>query len=360
MYTVFEMHVDLDLKIQEVMSKSVGNIRPEEKDWFFTQGQLDFIRQRLAPANTPDKTTIDSSQKRLDDLQTLYVLDYPISLYYINDKRVAGQLPSNYLHLLEDISSDLQYKCGSTLNVATNRNNVELHYSSLVFEDNVAKFDGYTLAYTPQGESQDILFSIDNYTNLSGGFGDNKQKFVLIDLILNDINLLDGYEAHWEYWRGTHYPNTFIIIGPDQGSFSATSGTGDDQEIVTTASRSLILSQYKDTITEKKLESLNRLTEINDIRGTLKFSLTKTIWSSPVSNLNINQLSVHHTPDFVVREATIDYIRKPMPISLSLGLNPELSTNVSRKIVENVAQKIIALKKGSGYEAFVQENVFNS
>ena len=98
----------------------------------------------------------------------------------------------------------------------------------------------------------------------------------------------------------------------------------------------------------------NRLVKVQDVEDFLtnSFGTTK---SSPISIFAGNRLRVYHDNKFDIERVFIDYIRKPITVSLSAGIDSDLPESTQPFLVDLVVKKIAALSGNPTYPAIANE-----
>ena len=74
--TVAEMHFAVEQGLQKVGSNSFDTFLPEELDFALNKMQERFIKQRFLSKSDPKQSGYYGTQKRIDDLRVLTILDY--------------------------------------------------------------------------------------------------------------------------------------------------------------------------------------------------------------------------------------------------------------------------------------------
>jgi len=98
----------------------------------------------------------------------------------------------------------------------------------------------------------------------------------------------------------------------------------------------------------------NRLVKIQDVDDFLENSFGSTK-SSPISIFANNKLRVYHDNKFSIERLFIDYIKKPITVSLSDGIDSDLPESTQPFLVDLVVKKIAALSGNPTYAAIANE-----
>lgn len=102
-------------------------------------------------------------------------------------------------------------------------------------------------------------------------------------------------------------------------------------------------------------DNANRLVKMQDVEDFLTNSFGSTT-SSPISVFADNRLRVYHDNKFTVERLFIDYIRKPITVSLSNSVNSDLPESTHSFLVDLVVEKLAALSGNPVYAAIDKEN----
>ena len=358
--TIQEMHIEFDVVLDEIMSKTVQSVLPEQRDWLINQAIGIFISNRINPKSNAKQDGFLDTQKRYDDLEAIIVPNFNITSYQRDGFRAVFQLPWDYLHLVSDCSR-VYHKCGADMSseVTAATSTTAEHITKVPLDDDPNNWEDLSITYTPFGGSPTEIWNASEYWFDADGFGDNSEKFYLIDIILQEINALVGYTVYWEYYRGQYYNNCFIFVNDGQGTYTVITDDGvtpDNNAYASTQStlNDIRTDNFSDDV--RNAYNNNRLTKRQDLKAVLDFSYSKTKYQSPVSSLAQRQLIVDFDTTFEVTEVEIDYIRKPQLVNLQQGINCELAPATHKEIVDIAARRYKALKTG-GYQQHATESV---
>ena len=100
--TVAEMHFAVEQGLQKVGSNSFDTFLPEELDFSLNKMQERFIKQRFWNKSDPKQSGYYGTQKRIDDLRVLTVLDYSddVSAMSVIVDHEDFDLPTDYMFLV--------------------------------------------------------------------------------------------------------------------------------------------------------------------------------------------------------------------------------------------------------------------
>jgi hypothetical protein len=184
------------------------------------------------------------------------------------------------------------------------------------------------------------------------------EKFMLIDLVLEDVNVYKfnnpkNISIYWEKYNNLYKPDSFIIVASEPliGTLvvdSSRSNTFDSSP-----------STYQEFVDKSERIVPNRLTNNAYLAEVLADPFGKSNQDSVVSRLNNNNLYVFFDDTFIISNVIIDYIRKPRQISLSLNRMCELRESTHQEIVENTVQYLMLVSENPTYSTKLQDNKIN-
>lgn len=341
--TVQEQHIGIDLLLQKVNSNFISSISSQEKDWFLNDEMLRFIKQRINPLSNDKHQGDQDTQKRYDDLKALIKTSPQLPVYVRDTKSLFAYLPSDYIGLKNDRSwtKDL---CGAAYSVATS--NSSIYYIDYKLPATVSKYLNMVLKINAV-----TVFDSSTYAPFVSGLSSIKQKFEYIDFIIEALRDA-GYEAKYESYINLFKRECIIITSPAAMSLDAKYGA--DASIIQNSVA--IVNTKVNTITGVE-EHENTLTKTEDIYKLLPLSFGNTKYSRPLSTLQRDALVVYHNQKFIMSSVSIDYIRKPRKINLSLNQGCELDENVHAELVDNAAKRIAGIVTSGNYQYLANENL---
>lgn len=347
---VQEMHIGIDLLLQEVNSNIISGIKPEEKDKFLNEEVIRYVNQITRKGGNPKKLGLQDDVKRYEDMKALLETKN-LSVYYRDDRSVFTYLPSNCLRLLNDRSLTKNL-CGFSYNPTTT--NTFINYSILPLPS-VSSINNYS-TYTVEINSV-VVFNINNYPQFAGGISTNQERFQLIDFILEAIRLA-GYEAKYENFLDVFSLGNIIVSL--NSNFTLTWYYDTVVGIVVTTNEEILTILQKPVVkisdTISMIERANGLTKTEEIYTLLQTSFGTTRHDFPLSTLERGRLNIYHDKKFIVSSVNVDYIRFPRKISLPLNQSCDLDESVHQEIVDNVAKRLAATTSSQNYNLLTQEN----
>ena len=370
--TVQELHIGIDLALQQLNSNRKQVVKPEEKDWFLNDTLLQVMNNHIDPSPVIPGRDSDSDQRAVDYLHPLkcdfkYI---PPVVYSNNDNIYSISLPSDYYR-----KSRISAAC------CTERRKVAYSYRTLA-NDRLLKA---VIPFIPRTEvdltyyTQGLGFScagrplfnaaktLANDTAKKYDFSNVKTHsalFMMIPSIIEAINETSWASAYWEYYKGNHYPNSFVIIVDTEAYYNA-NGSFIIQDVHT------ILTANSHVI-DVKMEYEN-LTIVDG--GFSKIVPVRIVESAKFDQVNNNvffdssyhcidgviengQIKLKGARDILISEINMTYYRKPKLINHKTGQSCEIiAEDFKVQLVNQTAQKINAFLNGENYGQMTKENM---
>jgi hypothetical protein len=326
--TIREMHIEIDQSLNQVASHRTRKYTAGEKDWVLNKMLKRFIQSRLSQRKDGSGGW-DLDQIAADSIRTLVVTGYDLVPYIDpNESRYKCYLPPDYGYLLSDWSYTSQVCARDPVTFAlvqptvVNQNlyitalrqdysplTVPLYYVTLsVNMPNTAVAIPANLPYGANWTglpSKEDVSSIKDWLTLSGGW-------------------------YWERFGSLRYPGYYILT-------STTAPIGAPNVVVdgTTFSQveSLTMALQYHTSANSSFYD-NRLTSPSKISGLNSTKFYQTSYYGPISELSQNILYVYRDESFIVTQVGISYVRKPIPMSLSLNTGCELPEDFHQQICD--------------------------
>jgi|TARA_R110000744_G_scaffold5036_4_gene17761 hypothetical protein len=157
--TVAEMHFAVEQGLQKVGSNSFDTFLPEELDFSLNKMQERFIKQRFWNKSDPKQSGYYGTQKRIDDLRVLTVLDYSddVSAMSVIVDHEDFDLPTDYMFLVNSRVKVYYDDCGrAKLGADVSSGEIEIEvdkYKKEVVLRIVEPDDAYNLLASPFAQS---------------------------------------------------------------------------------------------------------------------------------------------------------------------------------------------------------------
>lgn len=324
--TIQQMHIELNQSLQKIAANTTRKFLSEELDWVLNKIQTRFIQKKLRPdPRVKGKVSVD--QMDYDALRNLIVTTYDLTTKIVSPIKVKAVLPSDYMHLLAD-SSYIVKECNVPAGTAASTSTAVVYSIIKVTQSSLTTAPYYaTASMTVNTETINIPADLPTSAQYSG----YKAKTDLDELIAYYIMIFKsrGIQLYWEYCDGIYRPGCLIY----PGTLSASNWTVDGvtTNVTTTVSNTEAVCVRTPLYEEFNSNRLEPPELIPDLLGTPFYV------SSPetaISELSNNILYVYKTSSFRISGVSINYIRKPRRLSLSLGVNCELAEEYHQAICD--------------------------
>jgi hypothetical protein len=386
---VIEMHIAVQQGVDKINSLQADSLLSEEIDLELNKSLDRFINLKYGRNNLYGKG-FEESQKRIDDLRTL-VREYEGSVTFkeqLKEKIFVDtfRLPSDYMYLVNQLSTLWINKCQPitssflsdeeiyyfTLDfnnfVQNNANN-----DSIAFLSAIAMYEDYansatTISSVIWNPSSELLAT--GYTSTS--YPSN------MDAVKQDIlnNPGPGVTIYWEEFETINAPGQFIVVvdyeshpwfETDASIGPVTQATGWGVSAAGTPGSPLVYADAQvatESYSEKRVPAEsdatqitegNRFSQQDDIFTLLSDPFNTTKHTSPLTTIRGQAIDVYTSDIFIIDTVKITYIRRPMEISLSLGVDCELPTHTHQEIVSMAVSSILEEISDPRYKTAIRE-----
>lgn len=362
--TVFELHLEIDQKLQEQGSFQTDRIFPEAIDLALNEAMQELIKDY-------SEISFGDREKKLKAIEPLMVknLLLPTIPSLITD--TTYEPDAGYLYLPPDFLYGINYRGESVLNTLDCEERPTLQTTTQTEYVATVAFPTTNLTVGPYYNN----FRIDRtgptavYIAWPGLFDrimSTDQKYEIVQSVLDTINVPRATgRIYWEYYKDTYARNSFIIVSntnlatftisifnadgttPDATSAGTQSGTTQ-----TIYNRVPLSSQEGIEITYPELKFL----EPDAIYKARRNNFTRSRSNSPHTARSGNYLWIYNGENFIVTAVLLDYIRKPRTISLALNQTCELDPTVHSEVVERAIEILKLNIQDPSAQADIQYN----
>lgn len=342
------MHIEVNLSLQKVNSNVKRKFIPEEIDWVLNKMIGRFVKSKLRPDEQTKDDGFQSDQIDLDALRTLMVLDKPLPVYKIGPN-VLAEFPGNYSFLVRD-RSGLVRDCDANYDTAADFG-VSLEYVS------VLKIRPSTKGSAPYYTNPVLTVNgqvVMNVNNLPNSLPDKGMVFAIHDAIKNILlnTELLGITLYWERYKNIYSTDSLIVVS---NTMINTTSISFDANTYTAVSNNASQSRPIDINSTHYRD--NRLIKTNHVGKLQDSSFSKSQWRSPISAVQGNSLKVYCDNKFIVNNISIDYIRKPRLVSLSLSQNCDLPDDFHLDICDQTVEYLTMTIGDPRYTWKLQDNL---
>lgn len=358
--TVQEIHIEIDLGLQNINSNKREKFLPEEKDWLFNLATRRFISQRINPKSNSKGEGFQSNIKRYQDLDPLLVSG-SIPLYYLDDNTCYGILPQNCHEIIEEsgirpllarTDCGLRFNDFSLSNITRSVCPVLFPQTTQINGNTLNAFKGFKILM-----DNTVIYDTGNYPALVNGLVDADLYFTIIDQILREVNKRTDVEVRWEQFNDNRFDGSLIFVSVGNNSFNTISyqyNTSVGPSVIT-VNNNATQQQFKqysipNTITE--IERPSRVIKTADVFNTIYHAHWKPTWQSPIVHLENGLIVVPHQKRFISNTLHLTYIRKPNKINLSLNQGSDFGDNRLSEIISNTVTDIISRVDSKEYPVY--------
>lgn len=356
--TVFELHLKVNQRYQEVASYKRRKFFPEEIDAALQIAEERQI-QKLVDAYLQDRQL---SLKAISPIikKNIYL---PIIIPSINDaiyedNMVYSVIPHNLRYLLNSRTEILlsTVNCGVAPTLATT---TLTEYTAVVQFPSGGGSVPYFTSFQVSRTAGTLYTAPTPY---SSGFPSLNSKFQLIQASLDFFNNYVGngfnLKVYWERYRDVEYPDSFIFVSDTNlGTMTVScSGNSNSTAMVGTNYTTYDRTQIPNlTNTLVKYET-PKLAEIDALYSMLmQNEYYNPTDEEPLINQTEDYFLAYKDKSFLITRVAIDYVRKPRKINLALNQTSELDESVHQKVVDLAVELLRLDTKDAAYAESVKD-----
>lgn len=354
--TTQELHIGLDLELQQLNSFKNKNFLSQEKDWFLNKEVLKFIESRLSPESNMKGTGFQDTTERIKEFDSL-VKTSPVLYLEENDEgNGLVSLPSDYFHY---ISADiyLAKDCNSNIkNSKTNKYKVSFNISI-----DTDLLETLLIQITT---SEGLITLFDFTKDLPEGYLESldfkKQIFMLVKALkiilprkLKTALNNTPFDLYWEYDKdGNYYSNTFFLYS-DVLIYNALTIVNNSTLNVA----STIKTETKYDLSKYPFKHNIRLVDNEYYTDAINSHLAQSSIKSPLCRLLKNQMEIAKPKNAVMGGVRLTYICKPTLADLLLNSNINMNRVTLDKVLVNTVSYIKSIISSPNYNVYKQENI---
>lgn len=326
--TVREMHIEVEQATQQVAANRGRKWLPEEIDWVLSKMQDRYIASCLRPRQD-GSGGFELDQAGADKIRMLVVRNPTLVPYIDTTERYKCFLPPDYMYLLGDWSNTIDL-CDGAITATTVSST--LFITRILQNLSTLTSPPYYATVTLHMPDVSIIVPTDlplGHAHL--GYQEKADRSFITPWLLHKAKTL-----YWESFDDLYYPSNFIAVKTAAfvGAVDIiTDGITNTTETVTTK----IVTYH--TGTGKRHN--NRLSSSAVISSLNESAYWKSRHYSPLSELERGNLYIYRDDSFIVTNVGISYIRKPQPISLSLGSDCELAGEATHQAICDLATEYL-------------------
>lgn len=378
------MHISLRQTVDRINSQRADQLLTQEIDLELNRAMQRFINQRYGKNNVYQEG-FEESQKRIDELRTLLV-EYEDGVTFKEVLRPGRifvdqfQLPANYMYLVNQRSKIITKNCQPIFYNLIASNDQDIHYFTFNFDQLIVNGNEFVSSIRMQntefGTTPTISNTVWQPSNTLTSLGYTSSSYPeFINEVITDMleNSQPGFEIYWESYGPLSALNNFIVIVDinihDWFIWDPSIGAPTPLVSIDSLNNEIafVPPQFEDrsnnlvrTPTESTVEEdtvLNKFSQQDDIFRLLDDPFNATTHTSPLTTIRGNFIDIYTNAIFITSSAKITYLRKPQPISLSLGYNCELPDHTHEEIIAMAASSILEESSDPRYKTQMGEAI---
>ena len=358
--TTQEIHIAIDMAIQNINSNVRTALQPEEKDFLFNAAAFRFVKARTNPKSNPKQEGFQNTVKRYEDLDELIVrTNLPLLVY--DSEQFYAQIPPDCYTIIEESGLRVSLKrtdCGAKFSDYTVGTNIQNYIVYPFPMTNNTNYADYELKF-----GTDSIFKLSNYPYYATGLNDPELRFEIINEILHIIqqSTPSGVTVYWEQWNGEYFPNSLIFVGYSGVTLNLTQVLNTVSTVYnnTTLVKSNYIFSNPNILpvnATKTVKSPSRLVKTAEVWNINRHPFWRTKWDSPVCTLDSNVLFVTHQERFICDSIELTYIKNPRKINLHLNITSEFSDDRVLEIVDQLAVDYAARVQQPNYPQLKEQH----
>lgn len=388
------MHIAVQQGVDKIHSLQADSLLSEELDIELNKNMSRFINLKYGQNNIYRKG-FEESQKRIDDLRTL-VTEYEATVTFKEQLKAdiyvdTFQLPSDYMYLVNQFSRLWINNCkpiGYGLESKSEIPYFVLDLNSFIGNNASGDSLAWITDITMVQDVNDLtLGSAPVWSD--DDMGENWSAVTtypylmpqLISVIIGAAGA--GFTVYFEEYQSLNYPGSLIVVVDTELHpwFNSDPSLGAQTQVV---GRANTIWPYPDAIpdplpsdvyepaqlmdesySEKRIPneysgegtimSGNRFSQQDDIFKLLTDPFNTTKHTAPLTTIRGRAIDVYTSDIFIIDTVKITYIRRPMEISLSLGVDCELPEHTHQEIVSMAVSSILEEISDPRYKTAVGE-----
>jgi hypothetical protein len=347
--TVKNIHVALDVKIQQISSNRKKSILPQQIDMILNDAVEEFVNTRVSNKLNVRKVGLEEEVKRYDDILELK-REYFAKLYVDTamPNRMYTLLPSDYLSYISSTTNVVYDKRGMFPELK------EYYYTVGLMYLHDMGLDGNNIIININDRESD-------YPNVYKATKTDNGKFYIFNTIVDKYRSF-GYNAYLNDFKGKYLNGHLFVTDYMLKELENNEHVrGFYTNVKTKAECPDRFTYYYEDVkiypTMGDLSSPNDLLTSEEIRDILSNHYgAKARYNNPAVDMLNGQIRVYHDKHFVPTDIMLTYIKKPRLINIDTGTMCDLTINDD--IIEIAARKAVSyLGQNNTYQTRAAEQV---
>lgn len=355
--TVFELHLNLNQRLQEVASYKRDKFKPEELDLALNKAMFRLLQMGVDSRFEDDQINL-SHVRALIQKNKSEILIKPAT----NDPLYEDGLFNSY----GIIPPDLYWLINGRVEVVTDPINCDTAPNLALINktEYVAVIPFPTVGSAPYYSNTTITASsigtiYTSPTQITAGFASINSKYIVINNIVESLyRKYSTLTVYWERYRDTYYKDSFVFVASvPLGTVTVTSGGQTSSAVAATNTYPIYNRAAISSLTNKSVTVAPiKIQEENILYSSLR---ENRYYKSRTSEVAIDQTHdyfvLYSDKSFLITIMSYDYIRKPRTISLPLNQSCELADSTHPRLID-LAVEILRLDiKDQAYQQTVQD-----
>lgn len=354
---IFELHLQVNQRLQEVASYKRDKYFPEEIDMALNKAMFRLLEKGV-------ETNFQDTQVNLSPVSALIQKNRALELIVpsTTDPLYEAGLLTSYAVIpndhywtintrVEELHNPLNCETAPTL-----ASTAYLEYTAILSYPTPITTPYYA-ALTLSSTIQGTLYTAP--TELAAGVITEPGKYVLTQNLLESFYRNTTTRVYWERYRDRYTKNSFIVVSSNPLGTVSLSSTG--LVTITVVATQTSYTMYNRTaIVPSTSQEVSIGTPRIEKGNYLYQSITQNIYyapkrEEPLLNQTLDYFITYRDESFLITRLYLDYIRKPRTISLSLSQNCELADSTHNKLVDLAVEILRLDTKDQAYPATIQD-----
>lgn len=343
--TAFELHLEVEQKLQEQGSYQRDRIFPEVIDMALRQAEEQFIRENVDVAFADRESRLRNVQPLLEKnrVQVAFIpqsadIDYEADAVYF-------EIPPDLLYLVKARAEVTTMADCTEPSLATSTHTD--YITTVEFPDSTLASSPYYTGFKLVRSGGSVIYTIP--TAFTERFQSPDQKYEIIQNVLDTINRPGSTRrVYWESFGSTYAASSFIFVNSTNDtnitltSYESDGTTPDISEVGVTAARTH--TKYNRNLLSSLASHTTSIVPIKEVEPDVLYKMlnlnnfTKSKAKEPLGVKSAFNFYGYEGEGFIITNYYTDYIRKPRQISLVLNQSSELDPSLHRDIVERAVE----------------------
>lgn len=340
------MHVDVQDQVQRLSANKNRKFSPDQLDWALNRAQQIMVEGAVTSTTGSGRFQIKPGKDHI--VHGLISGRTTLTAGWVDDHYVS-LLPPDFWRLMDDGSRVYQLCKGDTKITGYE----VLHVTSVQFPFSTASGNYYQSVVLTYNNSVliDLTALLLQRQKTFTGLPSTEMHFYIRDLLVSELIRL-GIRVYWEDFYNIHAPYTLLFVSTSPIVPITLTVDGIDY-VGTSQDRTLEIHSS----TRQSVLSPNTMIGVDKGLATGATPYFKTSWISPMSQQGPGIIHTYADASFIVYSTTINYIRKPRTISLSLGTDCQLLPDVHQELCNRTAEMILNRITDPAWKEVTQQNV---